>query len=386
MPVPRAGSCSLSAGPDIQNRPPRPVRNLRNWLLAGVFVLVVAGSVAVAPGNPWFQALFTAVVTALAIAAAGKPGAMSPRWRIATSIAASLASLALYVAHGSIERACTAHDASGRRLVIGTELTPAGKKYLEDNPHDSPDAILQSLGGLGPERAWTAASIGRCRVRLEGTESLWLPLLGVALVCAVSLMQNSRASVPAPHGGGPKRVFISYNHEDAAVARRLRDALAASGLHVAIDIDSMAPGERIQDFIERSIRDSDAVVSIVSTQSLLSSWVAIETINAFHRQKWMDGKLFIGALLSDDFFRPEFRLECTRIIDERLETIERLLPGYREKMIDTVDLNDEKTRLYELRNNLGSILANLKGSLCLNLRAEHFAGSCQAILKACRQS
>ena len=122
---------------------------------------------------------------------------------------------------------------------------------------------------------------------------------------------------------------------------------------MSIDIDSMAPGERIQDFIERSIRESDAVVSIVSTQSLLSSWVAIETINAFHRQKWTDGKLFIGALLSDDFFRPEFRLECTRIIDERLETIERLLPGYREKMIDTVDLNDEKTRLYDLRNNLG---------------------------------
>ena len=112
--------------------------------------------------------------------------------------------------------------------------------------------------------------------------------------------------------GDSKRVFISYNHEDAAIARRLRDALAASGLDVSLDVDSMAPGERIQDFIERSIRDSDAVISIVSTDSLLSSWVAIETINAFHRQKWADRKLFVGALLSDDFFRPEFRLECTR--------------------------------------------------------------------------
>ncbi len=360
------------------------MRNLRNWLLAVVFVLVVAGSVALAPANPWFQALFTAVVTALAIAASCRPGAMSPRLRIAASLAASAASLALYVAHGSIERACTARDASGRSVVIGTELTPAGKKYLEDNPHDDPAAILQALGGLGPERAWTAASIARCRTRLAGTESLWLPLLGVALVCAVSLMQTSRALEPGANTGDSKRVFISYNHEDATAARRLRDALAASGLHVSIDIDSMAPGERIQDFIERSIRDSDAVISIVSTHSLLSSWVAIETINAFHRQKWADGKLFVGALLSDDFFRPEFRLECTRIIDERLEAIERLLPGYREKMIDPVDLNDEKTRLYDLRNNLGSILANLKGSLCLDLRDEHFAASCRAIVKACR--
>jgi hypothetical protein len=361
------------------------VRNLRNWLLGGVFAFVVAGSVAVAPGNRWFQAFFTAVVTAIATAASCRPGAMSLRWRIAASIAASLASLTLYVAHASIERTCTARDASGRSVVIGTELTAAGKKYLESNPHDNSDAILQALGGLGPERAWTAASIARCRLQLQATESLWMPLLGIALVCAVSLMQPSRGRVSTPGGDGSKRVFISYNHEDAVAARRLRDALTASGLHPSIDIDSMAPGERIQDFIERSIRESDAVVSIVSTQSLLSSWVAIETINAFHRQKWMDGKLFVGALLSDDFFRPEFRLECTRIIDERLETIERLLPGYREKMIDTVDLNDEKTRLYDLRNNLGSILANLKGSLCLSLRDEHFAASCQAIVKACRQ-
>jgi hypothetical protein len=63
---------------------------------------------------------------------------------------------------------------------------------------------------------------------------------------------------------------------------------------VSLDVDTMEPGERIQDFIERSIRDSDVVVSIVSTRSLLSRWVAVETINTFHRRKW-DGKLFIGA-------------------------------------------------------------------------------------------
>jgi hypothetical protein len=338
--------------------------------------------VTVAPANRWFQAILTAVVTAVAIAVTGRPKAMRPRWRIAASLAASIASLALYVAHASIEQVCTAHDASGRIVVIGRELTPAGRKYLEDNPNDNPDAILQALGGLGPERAWTEGSIARCRMQLGSTESLWMSLLGIALVCAVSLMQPSRARASA---GGPKRVFISYNHEDAAVARRLRDALRAAGLRVAMDIDSMAPGERIQDFIERSIRESDAVISIVSTKSLLSSWVAVETVSAFHRQKWSDGKLFIGALLSDDFLRPEFRLECTRTIDERLQTIEQLLPEYPEKMIDPVDLNDEKTRLYELRNNLGSILANLKGSLCLDLRDEHFAGSCQAIVKACWQ-
>jgi len=48
-----------------------------------------------------------------------------------------------------------------------------------------------------------------------------------------------------------------------------------------------------------------------------------------------------------------------------------------------VDLNEEKSRLYDLRNNLGSILANLRGSLWLKLRDEHFTGGCQAIVKTC---
>jgi len=350
------------------------VRNLQNWVLAGVFVAVVAGSVAVAPDSPWFGASFTAVVTAIAIALLWKPDAVSRRSRVTAAIATLLASLTLYAAHTGIERRCTALDGSGKRVVIGTELTPAGKKYVEVNPHDNNDAILQSLGKLGPEVAWTAATIGRCRVQVALTQSLWLPLLGIALVCAVGLLQQGGA----PHApAGRKRVFISYNHEDAATARRLRDALAASGLDVTLDVDTMEPGERIQDFIERSIRDSDVVVSIVSTRSLLSPWVAVETINTFHRRKW-EGKIFIGALLSEEFFRPE----CTRVIDERLEAIEKLLPGYREKMIDPVDLNQEKSRLYDLRNNLGTILANLKGSLCLNLREEDFTATCKAIVKA----
>jgi len=129
------------------------VRNLRNWLLAGVLILVVAGSVTVAPDNRWFRALFTAVVAAIAIAVLWRPDPASHRRRVIASAFALLASLTLYAAHTSTERRCTALDASGKRVVIGTELTPAGRKYLDFNPQDNNDAILQSLGKLGPEIA-----------------------------------------------------------------------------------------------------------------------------------------------------------------------------------------------------------------------------------------
>ncbi len=215
--------------------------------------------------------------------------------------------------------------------------------------------------------AWTAASIERCRLRLMLVGALWMPLFGVALTLAMGLIRPFRVvpvRVRAP--GSKKRVFISYSHDDAAMAGRLRDVLGRNNFDVIMDVDSMAAGQRIQEFIERSIQDADLVVSIVSNGSPLSAWVAMETMNAFHRAKPAGSRVFVPCTLSDDFLRPEFRLECTRKIDERLEAIERLIPSYAATRTDPVDLNEEKKRLYDLRNNLGAILAVLKGSLCLD--------------------
>ena len=64
------------------------------------------------------------------------------------------------------ESICTATNAAGQRVVIGTELNAAGQRYKGDNPTDDNNAILESLGGRGPEAAWTPQSIGRCQAAL----------------------------------------------------------------------------------------------------------------------------------------------------------------------------------------------------------------------------
>lgn len=170
---------------------------------------------------------------------------------------------------------------------------------------------------------------------------------------------------------GRKRVFISYNHGDAKVALAVRDYLQAD-FDVMFDTYSMVPGEQIEQFIDRSIGAADAVISIVSSPSLLSSWVAYETVAAFEREKSRQAKLFLACTLTDDFFNPDFRLTCTKVIDTRIKQIEDLLPKYAEEKIDSVDLDEEKTRLYKLRNNLGNIIARLKSSLCLDIREPAF--------------
>ena len=70
-------------------------------------------------------------------------------------------------------------------------------------------------------------------------------------------------------------VFISYAHDDRAVARRVADALAAEGLAVWWD-DSLRSGEAYDEVIEQALRDSRAVVVLWSKKSVASRWVRAE--------------------------------------------------------------------------------------------------------------
>jgi len=295
----------------------------------------------------------------------------------------SLLGIAAVVVNRYTESTCVATNASGQRVVIGTELNVDGQRYKRENPADDNNAILESLGGRAPESAWTASSIQRCRTMLGISGGIWAGMFGLALVSCGLAVFGGRG-IPVRHSG--REVFLSYNHEDAAEAAKLHEFLKAHGISVLIDSASMTPGERIQDFIERAIRESGVVVSLVSSRSLLSGWVAMETIQALQRNKWEAGRKFIACYLDETFFAPECRLNYTQQIDARLSRIEELLPDYAARRIDTIDLNEEKTRLYDLRNNLGLILATLKDSLCLDLRDGHFEDSAKRLVAAIRAS
>ena len=179
-----------------------------------------------------------------------------------------------------------------------------------------------------------------------------------------------------------KKVFISYNHENNIVAEKLKAALEAKGVVVRIDNIDMSAGADIQEFIESSIRDADVTLSIVSNRSLLSAWVALESIAAFYSEKLGDGKKFIACYLDDDFFKSDYRLNATEQIDAQIDEIQKLILKYDEKKLDTSDLNSQKSRLYTLRNNLGDILLRLRDSLTLDLRESKFDESLTRIVKS----
>jgi hypothetical protein len=358
------------------------LNNVPWWVFAAWFAAAVVANAAMDSTNWLVNAAAAAAIVGAAWAVVQTHKQIAARaWTIVT-VACFAGALAALVVYTSNESSCTATNAAGQRVVIGTQLTDLGLKYRQDHPNENNDQILEALGGLSPDLAWTAASIRRCRLTLGVAGGLWIPLFMVAAVAATAAVASARVT-RTPVRTKP-RVFVSYNHDDAAAATRLANLLRANNVDVIIDTDAMRPGERIPDFIDRSIRDCDAVVSVISNRSLLSAWVASETIKSFSRNKWTPDLTLIGCYLDEEWFKPEFRLECTRQIDDRLQRIEQLLPDYAARRIDSSDLNEEKTRLYSLRNNLGDILAVFRDTLCLDIRDERFEESGRRLVAAIR--
>jgi hypothetical protein len=286
-----------------------------------------------------------------------------------------------------VNAVCTATDVPGNRRVIGTEFTPAGKQFVEqmnNSGHDpGNDELLQSVPNDGPRAVWTEASILRCERMVLLSRLAWPAATVIGVIFLGFSMAGFRARV-APPAKALYDVFISYSHEDSATAKKLYRALEGEQVRVSIDSTAMMPGQRIREFVTQSVRDSRVVVSIVSSASLASTWVALEAVEALERNKWMESRSFVACYVDEAFLTPECRLHMTELIDERLRRINELIREYAEKQIDTDDLNDEKTRLYNLRNRLGFILATLKDSLCLDLREPQFDKSVRRLLAAVR--
>jgi len=114
-----------------------------------------------------------------------------------------------------------------------------------------------------------------------------------AILEMLSEIETNGDSLPAAASPGgdtvnvsAPTVFISYNHGDSEVADKLKTALEKTGIVVRIDKAVMDAGANIQEFIESSIRDTGVTLSLVSNHSLLSAWVALESIDTFYQEKF----------------------------------------------------------------------------------------------------
>jgi len=158
-----------------------------------------------------------------------------------------------------------------------------------------------------------------------------------------------------------KRVFISYNHKDQDIALKIKNKLEMNDIDVIMDVSSMGTGDNIQRFIEESIKTSGITISIVSKNSLLSAWVAMETIYS-NFDSSIRGRKFFPINIDKEFLRREFVDEAYSIIEKEMDNINNLKIERSKRNRGTEDLDPEIYRYRRLHTDLASIISRFQNS------------------------
>ena len=176
------------------------------------------------------------------------------------------------------------------------------------------------------------------------------------------------------------KVFISYNHKDQEVALKIKEKLQNAGIVVVIDVEAMGTGENISGFITKCIKETGITLSLISANSLMSAWVAMETIWSSYDET-LRNRYFMPCNIDDSFFKIAFTDQALDVIDEKILEVSDTIAKRLKKGRGIEDLTDELTRLNRLSLELPSIIGRLKNSLCVNLIDDHFDSGMEKVVK-----
>ena len=96
-----------------------------------------------------------------------------------------------------------------------------------------------------------------------------------------------------------KTVFISYSHNDLAIAEAIEKAIKEfDGFEVWRDVGGIKPGERISDVISNALDRASYYFIILSESSIASAWVRAELSRAFEMQ-YRNGIVLVPVIVDN---------------------------------------------------------------------------------------
>ena len=350
-----------------------------NAIYLGCVVLVVAVSWGLTPLPLGFLRATLVLVAAVGVAVGVYLHDKSVRlrlWIVGVGAVALIAVVAIQVSL-VVDLPPMGDPPAGYRALTGFALTARARTFLhQEGWYSLTRADWLARSGLDQglflwgssywlaEIAYSAASLGfvACATILGGT----------------MLQRPFRPTAEEGRDG----IFISYTHDDAPTALRLRDALRQRGIRVIIDVDvdAVHAGEDIATFIARAVRESAITFTLVSSESLLSGWVADEGCMTLFAERLGEVRRYVAGFLDEAFLDLGFQLRATETIDARLREIDALAAHHAKKGIDSASLDATRQRLYALRANLGTILARLRAAATLDLREPRFTESVEKLV------
>jgi len=176
-----------------------------------------------------------------------------------------------------------------------------------------------------------------------------------------------------------KTIFISYNHGDKEFAKKLSLDLKKNGYEVIRDEEKMLVGESIASFIMDSIKLADVIISIVSTKSIMSAWVALETTTALTAEL-IGAKKFIPVLIDTSFFQPNFVSKASDHIEKETQKLRDEMIKLLNKKRGIDHLQDDLTRYSDSIHKLPTIVQQLKARLSLDMAGDKYTEALAKLL------
>ena len=180
--------------------------------------------------------------------------------------------------------------------------------------------------------------------------------------------QLARPTAATQQSAGPS-VFLSYAHADAPLAFSLRDALKRHRIEVIVDATHIPVAGSIAKFARDSVRDSNATVCIISTNSLISTWVFFEAIATLQKEYLGSGRLICCAI-DQRYLDPVFRFEVIAQLKLAVGQYDRLLQDCIADRLEACEVSAERSRLIRLINGLGGLLQRLRETYTLPLTVD----------------
>lgn len=126
--------------------------------------------------------------------------------------------------------------------------------------------------------------IGRADEAIPTVPPLSLPSALDAPATAPTAPRVQPPSSPLPAPAVRPSIFLSYSNADLASTLAIKSALEAGGVRCWKAPEDIRPGERWAAAITQAIRESSAMIVVVSEHSMTSQWVARELVLAMSRK------------------------------------------------------------------------------------------------------
>ncbi|MBD3228665.1 MAG: TIR domain-containing protein [Candidatus Lokiarchaeota archaeon] len=168
----------------------------------------------------------------------------------------------------------------------------------------------------------------------------------------------------------PQKVFISYNHKDKEFVLKLKKRLEERNIRITIDIETMEFGEEIMSFIDKSMKETDFTISIVSKNSLRSAWVIVEALETLMYEKVEKKTKFVPLFIDKSFFNTMTQNEIVEEVEKSIKEINEETIKLSNKFLQTKNLDEKRAQLIDVRYNIDKILSKLNSSLVADFSSD----------------